>query len=96
LIRQVGIYEGPAVVLLEGSSVEEEVTAWLLAAVEPGSPIPRWRGRLLPRNGGALWSAHLAGWASLVIGGTYGDFRITAYSDSGPSSIEGIGPAPFT
>jgi hypothetical protein len=38
----------------------------------------------------------MAGWASLVIGATFGDFRITAYSDSGPSSIEGIGPPPFS
>jgi hypothetical protein len=88
------IYIGPAVVVVEGDG-EATVTATLVSAVRPDSPIPRWWGRLSPERRDTLWMAHITGWATLVVEGQTGDFRITAFSDYGPSEIEGIGPAPF-
>ena len=90
----VSFYEGPAVVVLEGSTVE--VTAWLTSTVVAGSPIKRWRGQIVPQNEGSLWPAHMAGRASIIMQGGTGVFRIIAYNDSGPSLIDGIGPAPFS
>jgi hypothetical protein len=37
----------------------------------------------------------MAGWASLIVERTFGDLRITAYSESGACDVEGIGPPPF-
>ena len=87
-------YMGPAVLVIEGSDQNVEVAATLSAGISPGSPIPRWRGQLLPRDSGALWPAQMAGWATLIVSNTCGDLRIVEYNESGSCMVEGIGPPP--
>jgi hypothetical protein len=81
------------VVLVEGDD-PVPVTAWLMS-VDTDSPILRWHGRVEPRIPGALWAAHLAREAELVIAGVTTGIRITVYADSGPCIVEGMGPPPF-
>jgi hypothetical protein len=88
------VYGGPAVVLVEGSDEQVPVAAWLMS-VASDLPTPRWHGRLEPTKPGALWPAHLAGHAQLVVAGVTSEIRITVYVDSGPCEFEGLGEPPF-
>ena len=89
-----GVYGGPAGGLVEGTDEPVPVTAWVMS-VDTESPIVRWYGRVEPREPGALWAAHLARQAKLVVAGVTSDIRITAYSNIGPCEFEGFGPPPF-
>ena len=96
-VRYVSFYEGPAVVVVgEGPALVVNVLAQLDAAQEDGSPLTLWGGRLIPQSPRELWPVHRAGLASLNVDGDVGEFRITVYSETGPSVIEGFGPPPFS
>jgi hypothetical protein len=80
---------------VDGLDEQVPVRASLVSSVDEGSPILRWHGRLESGNPGALWPAHEAGWAHLLVEGVAADFQITAYDPSGPCEIRGVGTPPF-
>jgi hypothetical protein len=94
MIHHVAVYGGPAVVLVDGSDDPVPVTVWLMST-DTASPISRWHGRLEPKSPGALWDAHMATRAQLVIAGQSNEIRITVYAHTGPCEFEGLGPPPF-
>lgn len=89
-------YEGPGVVTVDGHNGQVPVMASLVASVREGSPVLRWHGHLEPGQLGALWPAHMAGWAHLLIEGVSADFQITNYRPDGPCEIQGVGTPPFS